>query len=229
MRAIFKGAVSVLHLSGRLECAERSIGIFEHWVLNNHHRGKPFFAFINFMAAHGPRYPRSGFSAGNWTKESLARIEPVNLNPERYYLPKYKLSQQELAFLVDLYDSDISFLDSQIGSLISFLEKTGILDDTVVVLTSDHGENFGEHGFFEHQFCLYNTLLHVPLIVRYPSLWEPKRIEKKVSTVFLFNTVLALAATSAGGGAVKQRADPIAELQGQESVFAECGNGIDML
>ena len=229
VRVSAKVAIWVFHYKDRLEYAERSIGIFERWVSNNNHGGKPFFAFLNFMAAHGPRYARPGFGSGNWTKESLARIEPVNLNPARYYLPQFKLNQQELGIMVDLYDSNISYLDSQIGDLISYLEKAGILDETILILTSDHGENFGEHGLFEHQFCLYNTLLHVPLILRYPALWEPKRIERRVSTVLLFNTVLALAGTSGRGGSENAPMDVLAQLQGQDFIVAEYSSGIGEL
>jgi arylsulfatase A-like enzyme len=227
VRAIAKVATRIFHYKDRLEYADRSIGIFERWASNNNQRGKPFFAFLNFMAAHGPRYPRPGFGSGNWTKENLARIEPVNLNPARYYLPQFKLNQQELRIMVDLYDSNISYLDSRIADLISYLEKAGILDETILILTSDHGENFGEHGLFEHQFCLYNTLLHVPLILRYPALWAPKRIEKRVSTVFLFKTVLTLAGTSRGGGSENAAMDPLAQLQGQEFIVAEYSSGVD--
>jgi arylsulfatase A-like enzyme len=229
VRAIAKIATRVLGYKERLEYAERSVGIFERWLSNNNHREKPFLAFLNLMAAHLPRYPRPAFGSGDWPKESLARIEPVNLIPERYYLPGYKLNQQELAIMVDIYDSEISYLDSQIGDLISFLAKAGILDETILVLTSDHGENFGEHGLIEHQFCLYDTLLHVPLILRYPALLKPERVETRVSTVFLAKTVMALVGAPERGGSENPQVDPLGPLRGQEFVIAECGNGVDML
>jgi len=229
VRAIAKIGTRVFHQNERVECAERSIGLFERWVSNNRYCGTPFFAYMNFMAAHGPRYPRRGSSAGSWTKERLARIEPVNVNPQRYYLAKYKLTQEELGTLEEFYDADIAYLDSQIGNLVSFLAREGVLDQTIVILTSDHGENFGEHGFFEHQFVLYNTLLHVPLVIRYPALWEPKRIEKRVSTVFLFDTVLAMAGAPRSERSKDLGADPLAQMQGQEFVIAECGNAVEML
>jgi arylsulfatase A-like enzyme len=227
VRAIAKVAIWSFHYKDRLEYAERSIGLFERWLSNNKPGGKPFFAFFNFMAAHGPRYPRPGFGPENWNNESLARIEPVNLNPARYYLPQFKLNQQELQIMADVYDSNIAYLDSQIGDLISYLETEGILGETILILTSDHGENFGEHGLFEHQFCLYNTLLHVPLILRYPAMWEHKRIEKRVSTVFLFKTVLALAGTSQRSGPEKAPMDPLAQLEGQNFLVAEYSSGVD--
>ena len=229
VRAIAKVATQVLHYKERADCAERSVGLFERWVTNHQRRGKPFFSFVNLMAAHLPRYPRSAFGSGNWTKEVLARIEPVNLIPEKYYLSKYRLTQDELAIMAEIYDTEISYLDSQIGDLVSFLAKMGILEETIVILTSDHGENFGEHGLIEHQLCLYDTLLHVPLIIRFPPLLKPGRIEERVSTVFLFNTVMAMTATSRSEGSEGMKADPLAQLRGPGFVIAECGNALNML
>jgi arylsulfatase A-like enzyme len=229
VRAVLKVATRLFHYEERLQYAERSVGILERWLQNNNHRGKPLFAFLNLMAAHLPRYPRPGFGSGNWTKESLARIEPVNLIPEKYYLPKYKLNQQELAIMADIYDSEVSYLDSQIGELISFLERTGVLDETIVILTSDHGENFGEHGLIEHQFCLYDTLLHVPLILRYPAMLKPERIGKRVSTVALFGTITAMVGTAGGKGLEKLRMGAVDQAQGQEYVIAEFSNGVGVL
>jgi arylsulfatase A-like enzyme len=229
VRAIAKAATRLFHYKERLEYADRSVGLFERWLTNNNHDGKPFFAFMNLMAAHLPRYPRPAFGSGNWTKETLARIEPVNLIPERYYLPQYKLTQQELAIMVDIYDSDISYVDSQIGDLMSFLARAGILDETIVVLVSDHGENFGEHGLIEHQFCLYDTLLRVPLILRYPAMLKPDRIEKRVSTVSLFKTVMAMVGTTGSKAFEDSRMGALGQLQGQEYVIAECGNGVEVL
>jgi len=228
VRAIGKVATQVFHYKERLEYAERSIGLLERWLSNNHNRGKPFFAFVNLMAAHNPRYPRSALGSGTWTQERLA-TEPVNLISERYYLPHFRLTQQELAITVDLYDSDISYLDAQIGNLFSFLEKTGSLDETIVILTSDHGENFGEHGLLGHQFCLYNTLLRVPLILRYPALLKPERIEKRVSTVFLFRALATLVGDPVGDGSDRRGSNACGQLQSQDLIVGEYSNGIDHL
>jgi arylsulfatase A-like enzyme len=98
-----------------------------------------------------------------------------------------------------------------------------------VILTSDLGENFGEHGLIEHQLCLYDTLLRVPLVLRYPALLKPERTEKRVSTISLFNTVKTLVAAAAGVGSENSGLDPLSQIQGQDSLFAECSNGVDML
>ena len=229
VRALAKIATRVLGFHDRLDCPGRSIGLFERWLGNNRNRGKPFFAFLNFMSAHLPRYPRPGFGRRDWPEDSLARIQPVNLIPERFYVPEFRLDRADLAVMADVYDSDISYLDSQLGDLMAFLTEAGILDKTVLILTSDHGENFGEHGLIEHQFCLYDSLLHVPLLVRYPELVKPARIQGRVSTVSLFKTVLTLVGTPRGASREASRLDPLAELKAQDLVVAECSNAVAML
>jgi arylsulfatase A-like enzyme len=229
VRALVRVATGVLRYKERLEYAERSVGLLERWVSNNNRSQKPFFAFVNLMAAHHPRYPRSGSASRSWARESLARIEPVNLIPEKFCLPEFKLNQQELAIMADIYDGEISYLDSQVGDLISSLAKAGILDETIVILTSDHGENFGEHGLLGHQLCLYDTLLRVPLILRYPALLRPERIEKRVSTVSLFKAVVTLVGTRRGGSAAKTQVDPSGLLQGQGFIVAEMSNEVDIV
>lgn len=229
MRAIARVATRILGYKEGRESAERSVGILERWLLNNDRRGKPFFVFVNLMAAHLPRYPRPGFGFVSVTKETLARIEPVNLIPERYYLPKYKVNQQDLGVMVDIYDSEISYLDSQIGEVMSFLERTGLLDETIVIVTSDHGENFGEDGLIEHQFCLYDTLLRVPLVVRHPARLKRKTVEKMVSTVFLRRTIMAMIGLSGRQGSEHGVSGRLGELEGQDYVIAEVSNGVEVL
>jgi hypothetical protein len=229
VRAIARVATRVLGYKKGRESAECSVGILKRWLLNNDHRGKPYFAFVNLMAAHLPRYPRSGVGAGKWTKKSLARIDPVNLVPERYYLPKFKLNQDELTIMAEIYDGEITYLDAQIGDVMSVLDRTGIRDKTIVIVTSDHGENFGEHGLIEYQFRLYDTLLHVPLIVRYPGVLKAETVERMVSTVFLGRTVMALVGFSGSGGSEQSGIGALGELEGQDYVIAECGNGVEML
>jgi arylsulfatase A-like enzyme len=92
-----------------------------------------------------------------------------------------------------LYEGDISYLDEKLGDMLNFLRNANVLDNTLLILTSDHGENFGEHDLIEHQFCLYNSLLHVPLILRYPPKMRPgTRQDQAVSTASLFLTIADL-------------------------------------
>jgi predicted AlkP superfamily pyrophosphatase or phosphodiesterase len=71
---------------------------------------------------------------------------------------------------MDAYDGAIAYLDHQLGLLFKELEKRGLLKDTLVMITSDHGEEFGEHGLMEHGNSLYLPALHVPLLISFPRM-----------------------------------------------------------
>jgi arylsulfatase A-like enzyme len=214
------------------EYTRDSISGFKTWLVRKQRPGnsRPFFAFLNLMSAHLPNYPRPRFTSIRPSSHELRRIEPVNLIPERFYLPQHRLSDDQLEIMRLLYDSDVSYLDTGLGKLFDFLRKTGILDNTILILTSDHGENFGDHRLIEHQFCLYNSLLHVPLIIRYPRAIRPgSKSEDLVSTIFLFQTLIDWT------GAPEQREfQPIekrslAKPNSDQRVYAEHENFIRMI
>lgn len=126
-------------------------------------------------------------------QRQLARIEPVNLVPERFYLPEHALGPQDLAVMRALYEGELHHVDRELGTFLSGLEASGVLDSLLLVVTSDHGENFGDHAFIEHQYCLYDTLLHVPLLIRYPQrVPGGRKITHSVSTLRVADTILDL-------------------------------------
>ncbi len=102
---------------------------------------RPYFAFVNFFDAHTPLQP------------------PERLRSRFASKPKAR----------DLYDASLFFIDEQIGRLLATLEQRGALRNTLVVLTADHGEHFGDHGRFGHGNSLYMPLLHVPLVLAFPG------------------------------------------------------------
>ncbi|MFB3922682.1 MAG: sulfatase-like hydrolase/transferase [Terriglobia bacterium] len=87
------------------------------------------------------------------------------------------------------YDGEIAFDDSQVGRLVSALKELRLFDNTVVVLAGDHGEGLGEHGEKTHGFFIYNSTLHVPLVVRVPGA-APRVVEDEVSLVDVMPTIL---------------------------------------
>lgn len=132
----------------------------------------PFFGFLVLMDPHAP-YDRRRRDFLQWSKGAAAFFRRINSGnvwvkamatgaiPESWYVPIAK----------DCYDSEIRFADRCIGELCDWLRRRGILDETVIVVTSDHGEAFGEHGVWGHGFCLNDCLTRVPLVVRCPSYW----------------------------------------------------------
>lgn len=117
--------------------------------------GRPFFAFLNYMDAHDPYDPPPAF-AGRFHSE---KVPPGATGPHA----------EEAASLRDDYDCCLASLDHDMGLLFDELDRRGILDHTLVVLTSDHGEHLGEHGRFRHGDTLYMPVIHVPLLVMYPG------------------------------------------------------------
>lgn len=92
---------------------------------------------------------------------------------------------------VNAYNSEIAYTDAYIGKILQKFKDTGLYDDTVIVLVSDHGEAFNEHGFYFHGQTLYNEVVRVPMIVRVPG-WKPRRVTNPVSIADLPPTLLDL-------------------------------------
>jgi arylsulfatase A-like enzyme len=128
--------------------------------------GRPFFGFLNFFDAHGPY--RS----------------PVE------FLQRFARGPDPT---LDRYDAAIAWLDHVVGEIADTLRARGVLDNTILVVTSDHGELFGEHDLTGHANSLYMPLLHVPLLIRFPPKAPPTRVPAVVSLVDLPATVLDLA------------------------------------
>ncbi len=146
---------------------------------------QPFFLFLNYMDAHRP-YRSEGhtdlfpFPVGT----DCARLQSRLLEP---ILCGYDLDQagedyrQDLAQLSAQYDVAIANLDQQLEALFQQLKQKNLLSNTVVVITSDHGEYFGEHQLLKHSKDVYQEALHVPLLVLYPLKPEPQTIDAPTS------------------------------------------------
>jgi arylsulfatase len=90
---------------------------------------------------------------------------------------------------IDGYDAEIRYLDEHLGELFDFLRQRGLYDDSIIVVTSDHGEQFYEYGHHDHGYTLHNPEVHVPLLVRVPGV-EPGTDDTIVSTVDIVPTIL---------------------------------------
>jgi arylsulfatase A-like enzyme len=141
------------------------------WI--DHTPQRPFFAFLNYFDTHGPYgLPRS--------------------------CPRPAWSQ---ASEMDLYDDGIRYVDDNLGQLLEALQQRGLLNNTLVVVTSDHGEGLWQHGLPTHGRALYRELIHVPLIFWYPGHIAPGlRVATPVTNASIASTVMDL------GGAPPQPA-----------------------
>lgn len=122
---------------------------------------RPFFVFLNFMDAHAPYLPADSFSG---------RFGPAREGRAMHDLSTHRdWSAAEIDSERAAYDGSIAWLDAQLGHLFEELGTRGVLDNTILVITSDHGEQFGEHGLMDHGNSLYRPLLEVPLLVVWPG------------------------------------------------------------
>ena len=112
----------------------------------------------------------------------------------RYVQPGADLAPEDLRHLVDLYDGEIAYTDSQVGRLLEGLREAGAGGDTVVVVTSDHGEEFKEHGSLGHGRSLYDEVVKVPLIVAdFRGKGTARRVTEQVRSIDIFPTLCELA------------------------------------
>lgn len=138
----------------------------EFLVWQERERGRPFFAFLNLYDAHDPYEPP---------------------RPWRTRFSSKPVAQ-------DLYEGGLAYMDAELARLFRTLREQGTLDRTIVVVTSDHGEQFGEHDLRNHGNSLYLPVTHVPLVIRYPAaLPGPRRVASPVTLRDLAATLIDLA------------------------------------
>ena len=148
----------------------------------------PFFVFINYFDVHAPYIsPDRGMFSDVENPGGLVNTDWTTAD---IYNPK---TPEQIQGEIDAYDGGIHYTDQQIQNLLDELKKRGVLENTIVVITSDHGELFGEHGLWEHHNSLYRPVIYVPLIIWYPeSVPQGVRIPTAVSNVSIPSTLLDL-------------------------------------
>jgi arylsulfatase A-like enzyme len=157
---------------------------------------RPFFLFVNFIEAHGPNEPPEPYRSAVARRRIDSReiSEASEHDAAHYYLDPASVSDSDFALLATLYDGEVAQLDELVGALVDRLEAAGVLEDSVLILTSDHGENFGDHGHFRHVFSLNQSTVQVPLLVVLPDhAHAGERRSDPVTLVDLFATILAAA------------------------------------
>lgn len=139
-----------------------------HWVERN--RDHPFFLFLHTYQVHAPYLPPSD-QADRFLAEDAAwrQADITELLTERE--GKYsRMSDSERENLIALYDGEIRYMDEGfIEPFLALLKRLDLYDNSLIILTADHGEEFGEHRGWEHGHSLYDELIHVPLIIRRPG------------------------------------------------------------
>lgn len=154
--------------------------------------GHPFMVFLNYFDAHSPYLPPPPFDAairrlpGNEGRDPKLRFTAL---PDHGVPPARVLLEMKAA-----YAGMLGYLDDRVNALLDSLDQRGLLDSTIVVITSDHGEEFGEHGEMGHGRSLYRTTVQVPLVVWLPGKARAgTRVERPVTLRDLPATLVDLA------------------------------------
>ena len=150
---------------------------------------EPFFAFVHFWDVHYDYEPPTRFDVfdPDYHGEAVGRDIPDLVERD---LPGRERDTQHIAAL---YDGEILYTDDNVSQLLDALQAAGRLDDTLVVFTADHGEEFADHGRFGHNKTLYEEVLRVPLILRHPGVVPAgKKVDDLVSLVDIAPTLLDL-------------------------------------
>ncbi|MCX6639840.1 MAG: sulfatase [bacterium] len=143
----------------------------ENFLTRN--RGNKYFLFLHFMDPHDPyfEHPYTG----------KCYPSAILTNPDISYLEPFK----------DFYQQEVDYVDSWLGKLFSDLKAAGTYDSTLIVLTSDHGEEFHEHGGWWHGYTLHTEAIHVPLIIKKPFDQDAGRIvDEPTSGIDVVPTIL---------------------------------------
>jgi arylsulfatase A-like enzyme len=129
----------------------------------NERTDRPWFAFLNYYDAHEPLWPPADPDADAVYEHRCTAATGADAHIDKDALD----AAGRIAFTKS-YDAAIGRIDRQLGRLIDELAQRGVLDNTIVIIASDHGEQLGERELFHHNNSLYMPVLHVPLVVRYP-------------------------------------------------------------
>ncbi len=164
------------------------------------HPDQPFFMFINMMETHLPYYPPRPV-LDKWApytlkdKEARSFLQHWNTQSYRWVAPMIEpFTEMQQTLLRDVYDAEIAYQDRRLNRLFKALEQTGTLDNTMLIVVSDHGESHGDHDFMGHAFVNYDEVVHVPLFIRYPETMPAgHRVDFHVSARRVFHTMLEAA------------------------------------
>jgi len=145
------------------------------WLSRMSAKKRPFFLFVNYMEAHTP-YVRDAAGYRYFQNPAQARNNYASPNWDDFNCKQGKNEDARTA-AIKWYDGSIYYLDFEIGKLLEQLSRLGLLENTVFVVLSDHGESFGEHDFWGHGITLYDSELKVPLILSYPRLLRAQKVQ----------------------------------------------------
>jgi arylsulfatase A-like enzyme len=169
--------------------AQYKVKKFIKWFKRDRNTNRNYFALFHFFETHTPyivpcKY-RKKYIDTSIDKKKFWKV------PQGLAYPKdYGMTAEDFRINEGIYNGAIGYLDRILFKLISFLKKTDHWQNTVLVMTSDHGENLGEHGLMYHKFVLYDTLIKIPMVLKLPRDFQILNDHQVVQNVDIFPTIV---------------------------------------
>ncbi|KZX48723.1 sulfatase [Haloarcula sp. K1] len=197
------------HYARAEEINERSLS----WI-DSLDSDDPFFLWNHYMDTHGP-YEPPGEYATLYADKKLSGRDAQSLYQRAIDKPE-SITEEERQLLIDLYDAEIRYNDEHIGEFLNELRSRDLLEDSLLVVTADHGDAFGEHGYYEHPRYLHDEITHIPLFVREPD-GADRTVETPVSTLDIVSTFKRIA----GLDIDSERVSLLDQLDADRTVFLQ--------
>jgi arylsulfatase A-like enzyme len=195
VRADFRRLVGFYDILGRKNAARLDRDLLG-W-LDGHKDGRPFFAFVNYYDVHEPYFPPAEFDR---KFASAVKRKPYQTDQSirgARMVGKLRMTPAEMEREHEAYMGAMNYLDTEIGRLLADLKQRGLLENTIVIVAGDHGEQFGEHGYFVHGNSLYSPVERVPLIISYPrTVPQGKTVSTRLNLRDLPTTIFDLTGTT---------------------------------
>jgi len=163
-------------------------------------KDRDWFLFLHYMDPHGPYDPPQEYIDKLCDPGYSGKYQTAFEDGREWQLVTSIPPAEDVRRARCLYDAEVADLDASIGSLFTFLDESGLLDDTLIVLAADHGEEFFEHGQFEHGQSLYEEQVHLPLIVWGPGFSRGRRLDASVGNIDIAPTILTYLDMPVGEG-----------------------------
>jgi arylsulfatase A-like enzyme len=152
-------------------------------------KDKSVFFWVHYFDPHVPYAPPARWLQGQ-EKKLVPSIGYNFDRPDDLLTGVFVPTQKEREWIKELYNGEVRYVDHNLGRLFAALKQMGIYDQSLILLTSDHGEEFWEHGAYYHGHSLYNELVSIPLIIKLPGNAVHKRVETTVSLQNLMPFIL---------------------------------------
>lgn len=214
----------------RLGLLEPRVGIFDadvltsraiRWIDSREQKEGPLFLYLHYTDPHRPYDPPEQF---HWRKFATPRAAALDDAPMGADYEE-QIDPVSAEAMVAAYDGEIRSIDETLGRLIDYLKEQGLYDESLIILTADHGEEFNEHGGWAHAKTLYKEVLHVPMLIRFPNGENGgTRVANDVSLVDIVPTIEAVLGADWGADFRGISLTEIAEQKAPRWIYADTFN-----